>query len=98
MSKAHHLIVTTPNVLQYDTFTLNYTHFLANVTKIPEPYSYKQATEHLKWCVGMATELATLEANDTCDVVPFPANHKLADCKWIYKVKYLPTLEVEHYN
>lgn len=32
------------------------------------------------------------------EIVPAPANRKLVGCRWIYKVKYLPSGEVERYK
>lgn len=64
VSKAN-TCVTFPESLAYDTFTPDYSHFIANVSKIPELVSYKQASQSSDWCTAMASKLAALEANDT---------------------------------
>src|SRR5690606_22323231 len=59
-------------------------------TLIPEPKSYHQAkssAEWKEWQKAMDEELQSLKENQVWEVVPKPANRKIVDCKWVYKVK-----------
>lgn len=46
----------------------------------------------------MKTEIAALEENATWDIVIKPPNQHIVDCKWLFKVKYLPDGSVERYK
>lgn len=46
----------------------------------------------------MQIELEALEKNQTWTLTALPANKKPIDCKWIYRVKYLPDGSVEKYK
>ena len=36
----------------------------------------------------MDEEMATLDANHTCEFMPLPRDKKTIGCKWIYKTKH----------
>lgn len=43
----------------------------------------------------MELEIAALEANHTWSIVDLPPGKKLIGCRWVYKIKYKSTGEVE---
>ncbi|KAL8126916.1 hypothetical protein AgCh_014006 [Apium graveolens] len=81
--------------LPFDPISIS---FIAYATKIIEPISYKQVVKHSIWCEAMSVELAALEANHTWSVEPFPPGKKIVECKWLYKVEYLPNGAVDRYK
>lgn len=46
----------------------------------------------------MALELKALEDNNTWDLALPPKGKKIVGCKWVYKVKYKASGEVEKYK
>ncbi|GAA0146465.1 transmembrane signal receptor [Lithospermum erythrorhizon] len=73
-------------------------HFLANISKVQEPYTYKQTIESQEWVEAMHKELSALEANDIWEVVDLPPNHKPIGCKWVFRLKYKQNGSVDKYK
>lgn len=46
----------------------------------------------------MKLEIHALESNQTWELVPRPTNHHVVDCKWLFKVKYLPDGSIDRYK
>lgn len=46
----------------------------------------------------MKSEITVMEDNHTWDLVLTPPNQHVVDCKWLFKVKYLPDGSVERYK
>ena len=46
----------------------------------------------------MNEEMATLEANDTWELVPLPKGKKAIGCKWVYKIKNKADGSIERYK
>lgn len=59
--------------------------------------SYSQAIQDPRWIDAMAKELASLEANNTWEVVELP-QEKTVGCKWVYRVKYNSDDTVERFK
>lgn len=84
--------------ISYHMFRPPHLKFLANISIIPVPYTYKQVVVHRPWAHAMVAEINELEDNQTWDIVPRPPDKNIIDCKWIFKVKYTSTGVVYIYN
>lgn len=51
--------------ISYDSLPSSYQHFLAQITSLTEPKTYKKAAKDPHWCKAMAEEIQALEANHT---------------------------------
>lgn len=72
-----------------------YVLLLINVST---PFTYKQAATDSNWLKAMKVELDALESNHTWELVPKPVNQNIVDCKWLFKIKYLPVDSIERYK
>ena len=58
--------------------------------KTNEPSNFGEAMKSVdstKWMQAMEEEMNSLRMNKTWELVPRPKNHKLVECKWLYKIK-----------
>jgi len=46
----------------------------------------------------MASEIATLEANQTWTITPLPPHKRAIGCKWVYRVKYNADGSLDRYK
>ena len=53
-----------------------------------EPTTVKQALKDPDWIAVMQAEYATLQRNETWDLVAPPTNVNIIGCRWVYKLKY----------
>ena len=67
-------------------------------SSITEPGSFQQASKDPDWVHAMKLEIAALESNQTWSIVDLPSGKTPIDCRWIYKVKYKASGEVERYK
>ena len=59
----------------------NYAHFCSLIFAIPEPTSYHEAVKNHNWQDAMASEIASLEANQTWTITPLPLHKRAIGCK-----------------
>ncbi|XP_076904346.1 uncharacterized protein LOC143559751 [Bidens hawaiensis] len=74
------------------------TLFLAAITSNNEPKYYGQAVKNPKWIEAMKTEIKALEENGTWTLEELPKGKHVIDSKWVYKIKYKPSGEIERYK
>ncbi|KAL2237424.1 UNVERIFIED_CONTAM: putative mitochondrial protein, partial [Sesamum indicum] len=79
-------------------FDSAYIDFVASLSVLQEPRSYKQASSIPQWIEAMNHELQALEQNQTWRVVPLPADKHPIGCKWVYKMKLREDGSVERYK
>lgn len=84
--------------VSYDHFSQRHRAYLVGLTSHEEPKSYAQAVNHPEWQHAMAQEIKALEDNQTWELTPLPPGRKPVGCKWVYKIKYKATGEIEKYK
>ncbi|XP_076894922.1 uncharacterized protein LOC143547361 [Bidens hawaiensis] len=60
--------------------------------------SYKEASSNKNWIDAMNEEMVALNRNHTWELVDLPIGRKPIGCKWVYKIKYRSTGEIERYK
>lgn len=89
-SRAKNLI-TKPN----KKFTLTAIH----QTHIePEPTTISQALKHQQWRHAVSGEYDAHARNQTWELVPPTATQNIVGCKWVFKIKILPTGDLDKYK
>ena len=70
-------------------------------TNSSDPLTLSQATKRPdwdKWEEAIQSELKSLEAFDTFDVVTLPPSKKPVGCKYVFKIKYKPDGSIDKYK
>nr|GEU78694.1 hypothetical protein [Tanacetum cinerariifolium] len=63
-----------------------------------KPSCYEDAMHDTNWIDDMNNEIEALNRNNTWTVCDLPFDRKAIGCKWIYKIKYKSTGEIDRYN
>ncbi|GJW96531.1 ribonuclease H-like domain-containing protein [Tanacetum coccineum] len=83
--------------VSYAKLNVNY-YFATTLNKSVEPTSYYEAAKDPKWIEAMNEEIDALYRNYTWTIVDLPKGRKAIGNKWIYKIKYKASGEVERYK
>ncbi|KAL0298886.1 UNVERIFIED_CONTAM: Retrovirus-related Pol polyprotein from transposon RE2 [Sesamum radiatum] len=75
-----------------------YMLFVASLSILQEPKSYKEAVKHPEWQEAMRQEIQALEQNCTWKITPLPVGKKPIGCKWVFKTKLKADGFVERYK
>lgn len=86
------------NYMSYHAFSPKHQSFLCNSATIHIPSTFKQAALDSNWLIAMKNEIHAMESNFTWELVPRPKDKHIVDCKWLFKVKYLPDGSVDRYK
>lgn len=86
------------NFVSYDHFSQKHRAYLAELASHEEPKSYAQAVNHAEWRDAMALEIKALEDNHTWELTTLPPGRKTVGCRWVYKIKYKATGEIEKHK
>ncbi|GJX82617.1 ribonuclease H-like domain-containing protein, partial [Tanacetum coccineum] len=72
--------------------------FISNLNKSSEPSSYEEASKDINWINAMNDEMRVLYENDIWDVTDLPIGRKPIRSKWVFKIKYKSTGEIERFK
>lgn len=86
------------NFVSYDHFSQKHRAYLAELASHEKPKSYAQAVNHAEWRDAMAQEIKALEDNHTWELTTLPPGRKTVGCRWVYKIKYKATGEIEKHK
>ncbi|KAL0377594.1 UNVERIFIED_CONTAM: Retrovirus-related Pol polyprotein from transposon RE2 [Sesamum radiatum] len=75
-----------------------HTKFVDTLSKLQEPRSYVQTTQHQAWIQAMDAEIQALEHNQTWEITPLPKDKKAIGSRWIYKLKLKPDGTVDRHK
>ncbi|KAJ0922526.1 putative RNA-directed DNA polymerase [Helianthus annuus] len=85
-------------VLNYSKLSPENFCFTSVLNKSLEPRSYKEAVSDPNWVRAMNEEMEALHKNNTWQLVDLPLGRKPIGCKWVFKIKYKSTGEIERYK
>ncbi|GJY79224.1 putative RNA-directed DNA polymerase [Tanacetum coccineum] len=84
--------------VNYSKLSGNNMYFASNLNKSSEPKSLKVAILDKNWIEAMNNEMEALFRNKTWVLVDLPPNRKTIGSKWLWKIKYKSTGEIERYK
>jgi hypothetical protein len=82
-------------VVNYSNLSAENLSFVTILNKIVEPKHFFQAVRDPNWVSAMNDEIEALNRNNTWELVDLPPGIKTVGCKWVHKIKYKSTSEVE---
>lgn len=86
------------NYLNYNAVLSTYQSYLAATPQETEPISYIEAMKDLRWVEAMKAEVDALVLNNTWEIVDIPKGKVPIGRRWVYKIKYRSTGEVERFK
>ena len=95
ISPCKHSPYSLDKYLSYDQVNHFCQSYLLKIPASTKPISYKEAVSNPKWVEVMQSEINALQNNHTWKVVTLPKGKVTIGCKWIYKIKYKSTSEIE---
>lgn len=86
------------HVLSHANLSPAYQQYLTAFSCVTESKIYQEACSDPKWIQAMKEEIQALEDNHTWKLVPLPPGKRPIGCRWVYKVKFRASGEVERYK
>ncbi|XP_075096561.1 uncharacterized protein LOC142174629 [Nicotiana tabacum] len=86
------------NYLSYENISPKYQAYISTFSTTTEPNSYAEAVRDPRWVDAIKSEIEALENNNTWEVVSLLEGKIIIGCKWIYKIKYKATGEIERFK
>ncbi|XP_075112178.1 uncharacterized protein LOC142182120 [Nicotiana tabacum] len=81
--------------VNYDNVSSSFGSALAIYSVIVEPKTFAKAVKDPKWIAEMKDKILVLEDNNAWSIVTLPPRKMPIGCKWVFKVKYTSTGEVQ---
>ncbi|GJT59693.1 putative RNA-directed DNA polymerase [Tanacetum coccineum] len=72
--------------------------FVSNLNKSVEPSSFEEAANDANWISAMNDEMCALYENNTWVMVDLSIRRKPIGCKWVFRIKYKSSGEIERYK
>ncbi|GJX24305.1 putative RNA-directed DNA polymerase [Tanacetum coccineum] len=72
--------------------------FVSNLNESYKPSSYEEFSKDINWINAMNTKMQALYENDTWELVDLPFGRKPIGSKWVFKINYMSTGEIERYK
>ncbi|GKC54903.1 ribonuclease H-like domain-containing protein [Tanacetum coccineum] len=72
--------------------------FVTQLNKTREPKTYFEASKYSHWTDAMNQEIDALLRNGTWELVDLPEDRKAIGSKWIYKIKFRSSGEIDRYK
>ncbi|GJW06529.1 ribonuclease H-like domain-containing protein [Tanacetum coccineum] len=69
--------------------------FVTELNKSHEPKTFSEASRYSHWTDAMNKEMEALLRNDTWDLVDLPKDRKAISSKWLWKIKFKSSGEIE---
>ncbi|KAI3830073.1 hypothetical protein L1987_04206 [Smallanthus sonchifolius] len=85
-------------VVNYSKLSSENFCFVSSINKTVEPKCFNEAVTNPNWVNAMNEEMEALNRNNTWTLVDLPIGRKAIGCKWVYKIKYKSTGEIERYK
>ncbi|GKD45664.1 putative RNA-directed DNA polymerase [Tanacetum coccineum] len=85
-------------VINYANLSIDNYIFTTSLNKIQEPTTYLEAVKDSRWIDAMNLEMEALNRNGTWEIVELLDNKRAIGSKWVYKVKYKASGDVERFK
>ncbi|GKE10895.1 ribonuclease H-like domain-containing protein [Tanacetum coccineum] len=72
--------------------------FSTTLNKSTKPETYYEAIKDNNWVEAMNIEIEALNINNTWTITDLPASRKPIGCKWLFKIKYKSSREIDRYK
>ncbi|GJW16369.1 ribonuclease H-like domain-containing protein [Tanacetum coccineum] len=72
--------------------------FVTELNRSHEPKTFSEASRYSHWTDAINKEIEALLRNDTCDLVDLPKDRKAISSKWLWKINFKSSGEIERYK